>query len=284
MPDHQKTPDGSDKPDAPRPPGTDTRKRARRRVEGLILICNPTSATPVPTGPRVNIARQLIDISPGGIQFSCNEPLSRPCSLQIQIKDPSSGEVFLASGNVMWCAPAMEEGLQVHHVGVQFDELYTAIAKSSRFFFGPGTSAIEAPEPAAKPKGWDHPPRQGERYAVDDYVVTMAKEAPFWSFAKPKNIANRVVDLSVGGAHVECSEKLDPGARVHFTLHLNKFADTFSADAEVVWTRKLATRDVAAWRSGLEFRKLGRRNQMLLDHMISWFSSQPAKLKQGPKK
>ena len=277
-------PEGHDKPGAPRPAGKDTRRKARRRVEGMALVCHHTGGSTSASGTKVNIARDLIDISPGGLQFTCTEPLARPCSLQIQIKDPASGDAFHARGDVAWCVTAMEEGVEVHHVGVQFDELFTTIAKSNRFFFGPGTFAIEAPEPAAKPKGWEHPPRKGERFPVDDYVVTVAKDAPFWSFAKPKNIANRVVDLSSGGAQVECSEKLEPGVRVHFTLHLNKFADTFSVDADVAWTRKLATRDIAAWRSGLKFRQLGRHHQMLLDHMMSWFTSQQAKFRQTPRK
>jgi hypothetical protein len=285
MPDHSPQ-DGPEKPPAPSRAGKETRRRARRKVTGLVLECHHAGGSTRASGTRVNIARELIDISPGGLQFICSEALARPCSLSLQIKDPDSGEAFHASGDVMWCHTEVDQGVESHHIGVQFDEIFTTIAKCTRFFYGPGTMPMEtaAPEIREKPKGREHRPRRSERFPVDDYVVTLWKEAPFWNFAKPKNIATRVVDLSAEGAHVECSEKLEPGAKVHFTLHLNKFEDTFSADAEVVWARKLATRDIAAWRSGLHFRKLNRRQQMLIDHMMSWFSSQRAKLRQpGPK-
>jgi hypothetical protein len=65
---------------------------------------------------------------------------------------------------------------------------------------------------------------------------------------------------------------------VAFTLHLNKFADTFETEAEVIWTKE--GRDGSVFYTGLQFGDLPPSKAKLVDYMMSWFTSYQAKYRQ----
>jgi len=260
------------------PPGrkADTRRRVRRGGAGFVLTCTHVTATRGHTALRPNLALELRDLGWGGIQFVATDPLRPPCALSVQIKDPSTGGIFHARGNVTWCDTRRVVGREIHVVGVKFDEIYTPMATCTWFFQGP-----EPPAPAASPvigAGLPNPRRRRERFPVDDYFVSVSRETPYGSSAKPVNLAFRLVDLSLTGAQVVCTDLLDPGSKVRFILHLNRFSDMLQTTAEVVWSRRTASRGGRAWSVGLQFKFLDRNAQKLLEYMMNWFTSEKERM------
>jgi Tfp pilus assembly protein PilZ len=256
------------------PPGRkdDTRRRARRGGAGLVLACTHVSETRIHSGPRPNLALELRDLGWGGLQFIAREPLRPPCGLSVQIKDPSTGDMFHARGTVTWCDTRRVVGGEIHVVGIKFDEIYTPVSRCAWFFQGPEPPAPNPGEALAKAGA--NPRRRQERFPVDDYFVSVCREGPFGSRGKPVNLAFRLVDLSRTGAQVVCTEQVDPGAKVRFILHLNRFSDMLQTDAEVVWIRRAASRGGRAWSLGIQFKLIDRAAQKLLEYMMNWFSSE----------
>jgi len=273
LPERRATPE---KPALPPGRKADTRRRARRGGAGFVVTCTHVTETRGHTGLRQNLAIELRDIGWGGIQFISTDPLRPPCPLSVQIKDPSTGGIFHARGNVTWCDTRRVIDAEMHVVGVKFDEIYTPMATCSWFFQGP--EPAEPKTPAAFLSSNGNPRRRRERFPVDDYFVSVTRETPYGSSAKPLNLAFRLVDLSLSGAQVVCTELLDPGSRVGFLLHLNRFSDMLQTTAEVVWSRRTASRGGRAWSIGLQFKLLDRGAHKLLEYMMNWFTTEKERM------
>src|SRR5262245_35225405 len=211
----------------------DKRKRPRHVGAGLVLICTHVSETRGLAGIRRNLAVELRNLGWGGIQFVSTEKLQPSCPLSIQIKDPSTGELFHARGHVWWSDTQGAGDNKVNVAGVQFDEIFTPQGTCARFFQGP------EPPPskrlANQGKGAGRSRRRHERYPVEDYFVKVFRDVPQGPNSKPVNCAVQLVDFSLSGAQVICTDQLDPGTRVKFVLRMGRFADPFEAGAEVVW-------------------------------------------------
>jgi hypothetical protein len=121
--------------------------------------------------------------------------------------------------------------------------------------------------------------RRAERFQVDDYVVTVFRAGLLSSVGIRKNLATEVVDLSRSGAQIVMVEKMTVGSKISFTLHLNKFADTFESEAEVVWVKEGPTPDGVGWFTGINFTSITAEKRKLIDYMMSWFTSYQAKYK-----
>ena len=236
------------------------RSHPRRVVAGVDLYCFRAAAEPEPR-VRVNLGRDLQDISPGGARLRVTEPLNEGDTLTVELRDRRSGESFRARGEVRWCETLLSGSAHTHFVGVQFKEHYSPVEVRDKFTLG-----------AVRPVGGPgNDKRKALRFRVEDYVVTCLRQGTLSGQGLKRNIAREVLDLSTAGAQVALSEQVDPGALVLFTLHLNTFADTLETLAAVRWCRNDAAVAGGQFRAGLEFRGLGDDRRKMIEFMRGWF-------------
>jgi hypothetical protein len=240
------------------------RVHSRRVVAGLDLFCYHAAGGATPQFRR-NLGHELQDISPGGARLRVVEPLGRGEMVTIELRDRRSGEAFRARGEVRWCASRAQGGAQAHYVGVQFSEHYTPTDLRDRFTLGPAAAA------AARAAAFGVTPhsekRRAARFAVDDYVVTLQRQGTLAPGGLKRNVARRVLDLSLSGAQLETCETLDPNSLVRFTLHLNTFAGTLEALAAVRWCKPDPGIAGEAYRAGLEFTSLADDKKKMIEFM-----------------
>lgn len=266
--------------------GKEARRHPRRPTQGLNIICYRTE-TMARYKPRQNIGKAILDISQGGCRVALAERVEPGMQLTIELKDAGTGDVFHAHGTVCWVSDAKPGEPFACSAGIQFVEIYTSLAKREKFFQGRGTRPTEAAAAAGSstsvrpPAPADAGPtdlapgqlQRSTRFHVDDYAVTVTRSGLLGSVGLRKNVATMVVDLSRTGAQVLCTEKMPPGTKVSFMIHLNKFADTFETEAEVVWTKEYTDERGPQYSTGLKFSAVSATRQRLLDYMMSWFTS-----------
>lgn len=264
--------------------GAEGRRHSRREAGGFTITCYRAEEGRSLRG-RKNFGVAVLDISAGGARLGVTEPLAGGIVLTVEIRETATGELFHARATVRWCDSKTVGGVERHTIGVKWDEIFTAVGKRDRFFYGKDGAAkamdlrdrlpserMPAPVETSKP-----PMPQGEvRFQVDDYEVKVTRTG---LFASRRNLARTVASLSNDGAQVECGEKLAVGTKVRFALLLNKFADTFEAPAEVVWSKEPA--GGGGHLTGLVFGKVNPAQRRLLEYMMSWFTSYQAKYRQS---
>lgn len=239
------------------------RSHPRRVVAGVELFCFRAAADAEPR-VRVNLGRDLQDISPGGARLRVTEPLTEGDALTVELRDRRSGESFRARGEVRWCETLLSGTAHNHFVGVQFKEHYSPVEVRDKFTLG----AIRLPGGAPGAAGEK---RKALRFNVEDYVVTCLRQGTLSGQGLKRNIAREVLDLSANGAQVALSEIVDPGSLVLFTLHLNTFADTLETLAAVRWCKQDVTVAGGHYKAGLEFRGLGDDRRKMIEFMRGWF-------------
>ncbi len=238
------------------------RVHPRRSLAGVDLLCYRIDEASVPQ-PRKNIGSDIVDISQGGARLRLVEPMAQGEAIALEIKDRRSGESFRARGEVRWCAPGESRG---HTVGLQFSEIYTPVGRRERFTTGPWTKAADRPKSATV-----FEKRKDPRFAVEDYVVTCLPRGPLSTAGLKRNLAREVQDLSRKGVRLSVSEALKPGTCLLFALHMNRFADTLEATAEVRWCRS-DQRQPASFVAGLHFLDLPEDKRKMIDFMAGWFA------------
>ena len=246
------------------------RTHPRRVVAGLDLFCYHAAGGATPQFRR-NLGHELQDISPGGARLRVVEPLDRGEMVTVELRDRRSGESFRARGEVRWCASRAAGAGQAHYVGVQFSEHYSPTELRDRFTLGSVAAAARAAGSPLSEK------RKALRFEVDDYVVTCQRQGTLAPGGLKRNVARRVLDLSLTGAQIETSESLEPNSLVRFTLHLNTFADTLESMSALRWCK--ADHGVAgeAYRAGLEFVNLPDDKKKMIEFMRKWFTSRKKK-------
>jgi hypothetical protein len=240
------------------------RSHPRRVVAGVELFCFRAAGDAEPR-IRVNLGRDLQDISPGGARLRVTEPLTQGDALTVELRDRRSGESFRARGEVRWCETLLSGAAHAHFVGVQFKEHYTPVDVRDKFTLGairlPGSVSSTAEK------------RRTLRFSVEDYVVTCLRQGTLSGQGQglKRNIAREVLDLSASGAQVALSEIVDPGSLLLFTLHLNTFADTLETLAAVRWCKQDVSVAGGHYKAGLEFRGLGDDRKKMIEFMRGWF-------------
>jgi hypothetical protein len=195
-----------------------------------------------------------------------SEPLPFPCPLHLRIQDDSTGESLRATGQAAWAETRRINGREVHVVGVRFDEVLAPPGCCTRFF------KDESPKPPPAPVSGVALRRSTNRFPVAACSVRVHRKRRFALLGNRVNLATKLHDLSRAGAHVVCTEAVKPGERVRLVVHLEKFHDTFEADAVAVWVRFPAPHEGLGWRIGLAFDELDPARARLLASMESWFT------------
>jgi len=98
-----------------------------------------------------------------------------------------------------------------------------------------------------------------------------------------KNEARVAVNLSEGGLLVITQSKLNPGAKVHLRIEMEKFKDVIEAEGEVRWCYASA-KDASDFYAGVEFVKLAQENVSRINQMRAWFTSPEFKQKSATRR
>lgn len=276
--------------------GAEGRRHSRRVPEGFTLTLYRKSASAAHQ-VRKNIGEALLDISAGGARLRVSEAVVKGTPVSLELKELSTNDIFHARGEVRWVEMRVVDGKPQHFIGVQFVEVFTPLAKREKFFYGKttlearpereagtsvtGTNVIPSTKILATPQLAQPGDRKAERFQVDDYVVTAFRAGLLSSVGLRKNLATEVVDLSRTGAQIACRELIPIGSRITFTLHLNKFADTFETEAEVVWVKEGPSPTGTVYFTGITFGEMGKEKRRLVDYMMSWFTSYQHKYRQN---
>jgi hypothetical protein len=243
------------------------RAHPRRVVAGVDLFCFRAAAAAAPQ-LRVNLGRDLQDISPGGARLRVTEPLDQGDTLTVELRDRRSGESFRARGEVRWCETLLAGPAQHHYIGVQFKEHYSPVEIRDKFTLG-------AVRPSGSVPSQDK--RRAGRFKVEDYVVTCLRQGTLSAQGLKRNIAREVLDISTTGAQVALNESAEPGSLLLFTLHMNTLSDTLETVAVVRWCRPDPAVAGETWRAGLEFRGLGDDRRKMIDFLRAWFEKRRAR-------
>lgn len=247
------------------------RIHARRGLPGVEVLCYRAVEGTSPQ-PRKNLAGEILDISQGGARLRLVEAIPRGETLTVELKDRKSGESFRARGEVRWCASEAADAGGRHCVGLQFREIYTPLGRRERFTIGPRMeSGDRGPEPVVFEK------RTAPRFWVDDYLVTCLPRGPLSPAGLKRNLAREVLDLSRKGVRLRVTDRLKPGSCYQFTLHLNRFGDTFETPAEVRWCRAEAPPGGTAFLAGLQFLNLSEDKVKKLDFLKGWMEKNAKK-------
>jgi hypothetical protein len=243
------------------------RAHPRRVVAGVELYCF-RAATAVAPQLRVNLGRDLQDISPGGARLRVTEPLAQGDALTVELRDRRSGESFRARGEVRWCETLLAGAAQSHFIGVQFKEHYSPVEVRDKFTLG----AVRMPGSVPS-----NDKRRTGRFRVEDYVVTCLRQGTLSPQGLKRNIAREVLDISTTGAQIALSEAVDPGSLVLFTLHMNTLSDTLETMAAVRWCRPDTSVAGEQYRAGLEFRGLSDDRRKMIEFLRTWFEKRRAR-------
>jgi hypothetical protein len=250
-------------------PAPDPRRvHPRRPIAGVDLFCYRASASPAPQ-IRQNIGNEIVDISQGGARIRVREVVSKGETITLELKDRKSGESFRARGEVRWCSTRPIGTPSSFFLGVQFSEVYTPMEQRDRFT----TGQLPKPQEPVNPLRSSEK-RAALRFAVDDYLVTLIRQGTLSTQGLKRNLARQVINLSRTGAQLSVSEVLEPGLLVHFTIHLNKFADGLETAGEVRWCRA----EGGDYLLGLRFVNLPEEKRKMIDFMTKWFSTRQKKV------
>ena len=193
---------------------------------GYFLSCRAPIGT--------SLSTRLIDVGPGGV---CVSTIDRPplgLRLVLEIRIPGEPGRFRALAVVAWSTD--------HAAGLRFEKVDEDADLPSR-------------QPEAAPPA--EPRRRHKRYFPGRGDVLFAPHTLWTSIGfRPRDYALRLVDLSSGGAHLVCGERLKPGVvgRMSFDFTYPRVA--VEGEAQVVWCRRDTLKLAPEWHIGLSYRRL----------------------------
>ena len=114
----------------------------------------------------------------------------------------------------------------------------------------------------------NEPRRRFKRFSPVKTAVACILPKSGWSlFSSGKNLALRVQDVSMGGAHLVCSRQLKPGTRTWVVLGFASASVKVFIEAAVRWCRRDTMSLNPRWETGLQFVRLESRDAENLQAM-----------------
>ena len=217
----------------------DRRRHARNSPDaGSFLTC---TAADVPR--PVNLSTRLIDVGPGGACILSVGRLRPQAEIDLSIVLPDYLSRFKARAVVAWSKTvASREGREAHAAGLRFELVESASGRATDFIGAETRGTARTPEPQ----------RRDKRFSPGRASISLF---PRWFFGR-RDVGVRLVDLSLGGAQVVCSKRIEAGATADFTLSSSRPLVHVSAEVLVRWCRRDTMRREPIWHAGLVFKKL----------------------------
>lgn len=218
----------------------DRRRHARSSPDaGYFLTCT-ASGVPRP----INLSTRLIDVGPGGACILSVGRLRPSSEIDLSIVLPDYLSRFKARAVVAWSKTVMSTDgrREAHAAGLRFELVESASGRATDFIGAETRGSGRTPEPQ----------RRDKRFSPGPACLSLVP-ASFW---RKRDVALRLVDLSLGGAQVVCSRRLEPGTTAALGVEVSRPWVRFGGEVLVRWCRRDTLRLEPAWHAGLVFKKL----------------------------
>jgi hypothetical protein len=224
------------------------RRHARTAPDaGYFLTCTASGVL----SPS-NLSTRLLDVGPQGACVLTTGRLREDVALDLCIVLPGFLSRFRARAVVRWSKTVRSpDGFREAHVaGLRFERFEETGGRAADFLGAETRDAARSEEPRRRDKRF----RPGR---ADISVRTRF----LW---REREAALRLHDLSLGGAQVVCSRRLEPGRNVRFAIDVTRPRSTVAGEALVRWCRRDTLRLEPLWHAGLLFKGLDAASESAL--------------------
>jgi hypothetical protein len=182
---------------------------------------------------RPSLSTKLVDVGPGGVCVATSDRLPLGLRLILEIRIPGEPGRFRAQAVVAWAGD--------HAAGLRFENVDE-------------DADLPSPADARRPS---EPRRRHKRYFPGRGDLSFLPRTLWTSLGfRPRNLAVRIVDLSTGGAHLICAERLTPGDVGDLSFDFSRPRVTLEGEARVVWCRRDTLLLTPEWHVGIAFRRV----------------------------
>ena len=228
--------------------GEERRRHDRSSNKQAQVACTSPEYTQ-PGSPSYNLAVQLLDTSATGACLITTDRLREGCPVILGIIPPGQKNGVMAKGSVRWSTSIQAKGRTAHVAGIEFDKPVAALAPSL---------------PKSGPSKHAEPNRRHKRFMPEKVDIVCLPPGFLSKLGMRSNISKALKDLSMGGAQIVSTEKLDAGERVDLLLKFAFPKTSVRAAAVVRWCRRDTLAREPRWIVGVVFKELDPGTQSRL--------------------
>jgi PilZ domain-containing protein len=219
--------------------GQERRRHDRSPNREAQIAC--TSAEHKQNGkPSTNLAVRLLDTSATGACLVTRDRLREGCPVILGIILPQNKARVMTKGVVRWSTTLEQKGRVAHVTGVEFDKPVAELA------------------PGLPKNGPSHeePQRRHKRFVPEKVDIVCLPPGFLSKLGMKSNSAKALKNLSLGGAQIVSTEKLETGDRVDLLLKFAFPKTSVRAAGVVRWCRRDTLSLEPRWVIGVKFKEL----------------------------
>lgn len=199
--------------------------------------------------PSYNLAVRLLDTSATGACLVTTDRLREGCPVIVGIILPGQKNGIMAQGFVRWSTSIEQKGRTAHVAGVEFDKPVAALAPSL---------------PKSGPSKHAEPNRRHKRFVPEKVDIVCLPPGFLSKLGMKSNTAKALKNLSMGGAQILSTEKLEKGDRVDLLLKFAFPKTSVRAAAIVRWCKRDTLSLDPRWNVGVVFKEMDPATQSRL--------------------
>jgi hypothetical protein len=220
--------------------GQERRRHDRISAKEAEVACT-SSEFAKPGSPTYNLAVRLLDTSSSGACIVTKGRLREGIPVMVGIIFPSQKARVMSKAVVRWSTTVESKGRTAHVAGIEFKNPVPAL--------GPKASAK-----AAGKHG--EPQRRHDRFVPEKVDIVCLPPGILTKLGVKGNAAKKLKDLSLGGAQIVATEKLEPGDRVELMLQFAVPKTSVRAAGVVRWCRRDTMSLEPRWNVGVIFKDM----------------------------
>ena len=202
-----------------------------------------------PQGKLYNHAERILDASMRGICLVTVGRLRAGVPMLVEILAPNGTLRFRSKAIVAWSTTVESRGRTAHVAGLHLERSILPPAPRK-------PAEPEAPPARLIPSRTPEPQRAHKRFTPDEVEIVCLPRGFLSALGLASNTGRRLKDLSLGGAQIVCSRKLETGEAVDLDLEFRRSKLRVKASAEVQWCRRDTSSLEPRYLVGLRFTKL----------------------------
>lgn len=222
--------------------GHEKRRHLRRKADATFFVgCRSAEAADVP-----NLALKLIDVGALGACFVSRLKLKVGVRVQMLVVRPGAQTRASVDAVVRWVVPYSNDGVAGHQVGVEFSKPVLSLD------FGMIALREQKPAPSADSQ------RRHRRFSPGDTDLVCVPKRGLMAriLGLRKDVGHRLRDLSLSGAQIVSTRKLEPGQEVGIEIYLPDGRNVLNTEAVVRWCRRDTMSLKRRYLAGVQFGKL----------------------------
>lgn len=213
-----------------------------------------------PGSDSYNLAVRLLDTSASGACLVTKDRLREGIPVVVGIIFPQQKARVMSKAVVRWATTVESKGRTAHVAGLEFERPVDSLApKASKN------------GPAAEPQ------RRHKRFAPEKVDIVCLPPGLLRKLGVKTNAAKGLKNLSLGGAQIVSSEKLNIGDRVDLMLSFRYPKTTVRAAGVVRWCRRDTLSLEPRWNVGVVFKEMDASAHGRLRTVEAVFLDEPGK-------